>query len=167
MSTRATSFSTLIYHCVYCLYVPNFAGACRVLPRLSNPGLGFQAGRRQIRPAHVHASLSGTLGSGKDRLLIVGLTDVFHTRNACISRVVDPGSQIPSRVTGMPLSSTAIALRLYGQGTISKGDMLFNLNSGKKLKVPRLVRMHSAEMQVRCSRCSFVCGMVIWSRLQR
>lgn len=30
--------------------------------------------------------------------------------------------------------------------------MLFNLNSGKKLKVPRLVRMHSAEMQVRCTR---------------
>lgn len=26
--------------------------------------------------------------------------------------------------------------------------MLFNLNNGKKLKVPRLVRMHSAEMQV-------------------
>eukprot|EP00903_Cladosiphon_okamuranus_P017647 g16252.t1 len=37
-------------------------------------------------------------------------------------------------------------MRLY-QGTISKGDMIFNLNSGKKLKVPRLVRMHSAEMQ--------------------
>lgn len=30
--------------------------------------------------------------------------------------------------------------------------MLFNLNSGKKLKVPRLVRMHSAEMQVRWTR---------------
>ena len=29
--------------------------------------------------------------------------------------------------------------------------MLFNLNSGKKLKVPRLVRMHSAEMEVRHS----------------
>lgn len=37
------------------------------------------------------------------------------------------------------------------QGSISKGDMLYNLNSGKKLKVPRLVRMHSAEMQVRCA----------------
>ncbi|CAM9285599.1 unnamed protein product [Ectocarpus sp. 6 AP-2014] len=37
-------------------------------------------------------------------------------------------------------------MRLY-QGSISKGDMMFNLNSGKKLKVPRLVRMHSAEMQ--------------------
>lgn len=34
------------------------------------------------------------------------------------------------------------------QGTISKGDMLFNLNNGKKLKVPRLVRMHAAEMEV-------------------
>lgn len=59
-----------------------------------------------------------------------------------------------------PLSSSAIVVRFYGQGTISKGDMLFNLNTGKKLKVPRLVRMHSAEMQVRCTRmyrsmCSF------------
>ena len=36
----------------------------------------------------------------------------------------------------------------YVQGTISKGDILYNLNSGKKLKVPRLVRMHSAEMEV-------------------
>ncbi|CAM9672358.1 unnamed protein product, partial [Sphacelaria rigidula] len=33
------------------------------------------------------------------------------------------------------------------QGTINKGDTLVNLNSGKKIKVPRLVRMHAAEMQ--------------------
>lgn len=37
-------------------------------------------------------------------------------------------------------------MRVY-QGTIAKGDVLVNLNSGKKVKVPRLVRMHSAEMQ--------------------
>lgn len=37
-----------------------------MLPRLANPGLGFQAGRRQIRPAHVHATLSGVLGRGQN-----------------------------------------------------------------------------------------------------
>lgn len=34
------------------------------------------------------------------------------------------------------------------KGKISKGDTIYNLNSGKKLKVPRLVRMHAAEMEV-------------------
>jgi len=33
------------------------------------------------------------------------------------------------------------------QGRIKKGEFLTNLNSGKKIKVPRLVKMHSNEMQ--------------------
>eukprot|EP00239_Pterosperma_sp_CCMP1384_P004735 CAMPEP_0197854974 /NCGR_PEP_ID=MMETSP1438-20131217/25708_1 /TAXON_ID=1461541 /ORGANISM="Pterosperma sp., Strain CCMP1384" /LENGTH=693 /DNA_ID=CAMNT_0043469923 /DNA_START=326 /DNA_END=2407 /DNA_ORIENTATION=+ len=37
-------------------------------------------------------------------------------------------------------------LRLY-QGTISRGDNIFNMTNGKKCKVPRLVRMHSDDMQ--------------------
>lgn len=37
-------------------------------------------------------------------------------------------------------------LRVY-QGTLKKGAVVFNQNSGKKVKVPRLVRMHSDEMQ--------------------
>ena len=37
-------------------------------------------------------------------------------------------------------------LRIY-QGTISKGNSIINTSSGKKLKVPRLVRMHSEEME--------------------
>ena len=37
-------------------------------------------------------------------------------------------------------------LRIY-QGTISKGSTIVNTSTGKKLKVPRLVRMHSEEME--------------------
>jgi len=37
-------------------------------------------------------------------------------------------------------------LRIY-QGTIAKGGSIVNTSTGKKLKVPRLVRMHSEEME--------------------
>ncbi|KAL9264757.1 Elongation factor G-1, mitochondrial-like protein [Drosera capensis] len=37
-------------------------------------------------------------------------------------------------------------LRIY-EGVIKKGDFIHNVNTGKKVKVPRLVRMHSNEME--------------------
>jgi elongation factor G len=37
-------------------------------------------------------------------------------------------------------------MRVY-QGTLRRGDVLMNTRSGKKIKVPRLVRMHSNEME--------------------
>ncbi|RAL54017.1 unnamed protein product [Cuscuta campestris] len=37
-------------------------------------------------------------------------------------------------------------LRIY-EGVIRKGDFMINVNTGKKIKVPRLVRMHSNEME--------------------
>ncbi len=37
-------------------------------------------------------------------------------------------------------------MRIY-QGTVKKGDFITNIVNGKKLKVPRLVRMHSDEME--------------------
>ncbi|MCL7048885.1 hypothetical protein MKW94_018112 [Papaver nudicaule] len=37
-------------------------------------------------------------------------------------------------------------LRIY-EGIIRKGDFILNVNSGKKIKIPRLVRMHSNEME--------------------
>ena len=37
-------------------------------------------------------------------------------------------------------------LRVY-QGTLKRGGLIFNARTGKKVKVPRLVRMHSDEME--------------------
>ncbi|KAI0500643.1 hypothetical protein KFK09_018859 [Dendrobium nobile] len=37
-------------------------------------------------------------------------------------------------------------LRIY-EGIIRKGDFIININTGKKIKVPRLVRMHANEME--------------------
>ena len=36
-------------------------------------------------------------------------------------------------------------MRIY-QGTVKKGDFIYNARDGKKIKVPRLVKMHSDEM---------------------
>lgn len=36
-------------------------------------------------------------------------------------------------------------MRIY-QGTVNKGDFIHNVNNKKKIKVPRIVRMHSSEM---------------------
>lgn len=39
--------------------------------------------------------------------------------------------------------------RIY-QGAIKRGGWLFNMKNNTKVKVPRLVRMHSDEMEVGC-----------------
>jgi elongation factor G len=36
-------------------------------------------------------------------------------------------------------------MRIY-QGQVSKGDFIVNVNNGKKVKIPRIVRMHASEM---------------------
>lgn len=38
-------------------------------------------------------------------------------------------------------------MRVY-QGSFSKGSLIYNARTGKKVKVPRLVRMHSNELEV-------------------
>jgi len=45
-------------------------------------------------------------------------------------------------------------MRVY-QGTLKKGTNIFNARTGKKVKVPRLVRMHSDEMEVRLHRIAY------------
>lgn len=51
-------------------------------------------------------------------------------------------------------------MRVY-QGTLKKGGIIFHGRTGKKLKVPRLVRMHSNEMEVR-NRWFLACSCTYW-----
>ena len=37
-------------------------------------------------------------------------------------------------------------MRVY-QGTLKRGDFIYNVKTGKKIKVPRIVRMHSDDME--------------------
>src|SRR5690606_27672491 len=50
-------------------------------------------------------------------------------------------------------------MRVY-QGKIRKGDTIINMSNGKKVKVPRLVRMHSDEMvDIEEARAGDICAM--------
>lgn len=50
-------------------------------------------------------------------------------------------------------------MRVY-QGMLKKGMNIFNARTGKKIKVPRLVRMHSDEMEVGCSSVRWLAGLL-------
>lgn len=60
-------------------------------------------------------------------------------------------------------------MRIY-QGTLKRGGLIYNARTGKKVKVPRLVRMHSDEMEVSrlecaAARADFAIGRRLdWSR---
>ena len=50
-------------------------------------------------------------------------------------------------------------VRVY-QGTLKRGEPLFNTRTGKKTKVPRLVRMHSSEMEdIEEAKAGDICAM--------
>ena len=60
-------------------------------------------------------------------------------------------------------------MRVY-QGSLKKSGMIYNARTGKKVKVPRLVRMHSNEMEVRKKHlrpCAYNYYMAIYRILTR
>ncbi len=63
---------------------------------------------------------------------------------------VDPSSEKPLLLLAFKLEDTRFGqltyMRIY-QGVVNKGDFIINTRTGKKLKVPRLVYMHSDDME--------------------
>merc|ERR1712127_448266 len=68
----------------------------------------------------------------EDKVLVTGSSD-------------DPLLALAFKLEETPFGQLTY-MRIY-QGTLRKGGFIHNVNSGKKVKVPRIVRMHSDEME--------------------
>uniref|UniRef100_A0A6N2KBK8 Tr-type G domain-containing protein n=1 Tax=Salix viminalis TaxID=40686 RepID=A0A6N2KBK8_SALVM len=72
--------------------------------------------------------------------------------NYALDQTKDEEKVVLSGTPDGPLVALAFKLEegRFGQiyeGVIRKGDFIININTGKKIKIPRLVRMHSDEME--------------------
>jgi elongation factor G len=84
------------------------------------------------------------------------LPDPTQRRNIALDQNNEEKEVVLETANDKPLVALAFKLedgrfgqltyvRIY-QGTMSKGDFIYNINTGKKVKLPRIVRMHSDEM---------------------
>jgi len=95
------------------------------------------------------------------QLLLDGVSDYLPSPLEVENKALDlDRGEEPVVLTGSPSGPlVALAFKLeegrYGQltymriysGTLKKSDVVLNTSNGKKVKIPRLVRMHSEEMQ--------------------
>jgi elongation factor G len=81
-------------------------------------------------------------------------TEVANTaikaNEAMDSVTLESRSDLPFVGLGFKLEESRFGqltyIRVY-QGRLARGSLIYNVNGGKKVKVPRLVRMHSEEME--------------------
>lgn len=132
-----------------------------------------------IRRATVGLKFSPVfLGSAIKNTAVQALLDGVCTYlpNPAESKVTAHDTSQPASTPPVPLTPAAAAplvalafkleegrfgqltyMRVY-QGSLRKGQFIYHARTGKKVKVPRLVRMHSNEMEVRRSeRVAAVC----------
>jgi elongation factor G len=118
--------------------------------------------RRQVIATQFVPVFMGTAFKNKGvQALMDGVVDYLpdpsEITNKAIDNAADEATVTVQSDENLPLVALAFKLeesrfgqltylRVY-QGTIRKGDTIMNVTTGKKLKVPRLVRMNAAEME--------------------
>ena len=73
--------------------------------------------------------------------------DLLH-ESLCLCWLVHVPSKVP--VLSLVLRTSSTPVRIY-EGTLRRGDFIINCMTGKKVKVPRLVRMHASDLEVSSS----------------
>ena len=120
--------------------------------------------RQTIANAFVPVFMGSAYKNKGVQRLLDGVVDYLPAPNEVKNMALDvsrEGEEKPvelcSRDPSLPLVAMAFKLeegrfgqltylRVY-QGKLKKGDFIYNTSSGKKIKVPRLVRMHSNELE--------------------
>jgi translation elongation factor EF-G len=79
-----------------------------------------------------------------------GLQSFFHFIPTCLQLLYDRNSTRSDPTLIHPHTNTSTRFLIISQiysGTVKKGDFVTNSSNGKRVRVPRLVRVHSDELE--------------------